>query len=86
MTKVCKTCKQEKNVSEFYTYKNRLKKIRPHCIPCYSNNRDKQDWQQWRKGWPYKGDIKDANYLADRKALFDYHGNGWWWGNNDKEA
>mgnify|MGYP003145898621 CR=1 FL=1 len=37
----------------------------------------------WRKhpskGFPYKGDIDDPEYLKDRAAVFAENGNGWWW-------
>ena len=37
------------------------------------------DWQDWTKGWQYKGDIDDPQYLKDRDKLFKENGNGWWW-------
>ena len=37
------------------------------------------DWQDWKKGWQYKGDIDDPQYLKDRDKLFKENGNGWWW-------
>ena len=37
------------------------------------------DWQDWKKGWQYKGDTDDPQYLKDRSKLFKENGNGWWW-------
>ena len=37
------------------------------------------DWRGWKKGWRYKGDIDDPQYLKDRDKLFKENGNGWWW-------
>ena len=37
------------------------------------------DWQDWKKGWQYKGDVDDPQYLKDRDKLFKENGNGWWW-------
>ena len=86
MTKVCKTCKKRKPHSDFDTYHRKPDRHRPHCVVCQNEHRKSRDWQGGKKGWPYKGDIEDADYLSDRKSLFDYHGNGWWWGQGDKEA
>tara|TARA_R110000737_G_C14446547_1_gene462409 strand:- start:636 stop:809 length:174 start_codon:yes stop_codon:yes gene_type:complete len=40
---------------------------------------NKDDWKQWRKGWPYDGDVDDPIYLKERSELFNEAGNGWWW-------
>ena len=37
------------------------------------------DWRNTNKGWPYKGDLRDPEYLKDRDKLFKESGNGWWW-------
>ena len=37
------------------------------------------DWRAWKKGWKYKGDTDDPQYLKDRSKLFKENGNGWWW-------
>ena len=37
------------------------------------------DWRAWKKGWQYKGDVDDPEYLKDRSKLFKENGNGWWW-------
>jgi len=36
------------------------------------------DWRNTNKGWPYKGDLRDPEYLKDRDKLFKESGNGWW--------
>jgi len=36
------------------------------------------DWKRQPRGWPYKGDIHDPEYLKERSELFKEHGNGWW--------
>jgi hypothetical protein len=42
-------------------------------------DRNPHDWRKSPKGgFPYKG-IDDPKYIADRKALFEENGNGWWW-------
>ena len=33
----------------------------------------------WTKGWKYRGDVNDPEYLKDRDKLFKENGNGWWW-------
>tara|TARA_R110000744_G_scaffold281169_1_gene393097 strand:+ start:368 stop:583 length:216 start_codon:yes stop_codon:yes gene_type:complete len=35
--------------------------------------------KQWKRGWPYKGDVDDPRYMIDRKEVFKESGNGWWW-------
>ena len=37
------------------------------------------DWRAWKKGWQYKGDVDDPEYLKARSKLFKENGNGWWW-------
>ena len=44
------------------------------------------DWRQYpKKEWPYKGDVKEPQYLKDRAELFADNKselapfNGWWW-------
>ena len=34
------------------------------------------DWRNTNKGWPYKGDLRDPEYLKDRDKLFKESGNG----------
>ena len=40
--------------------------------------RKKDDWKNWKKGFPYKNGINSKQYKNDRKALEIKHGNGWW--------
>jgi len=84
MSRVCKTCKKEKSSEHFCAYHGSPDTLRPHCIECQKAHRQTRDWQGWRKGWPYKGDIRDAEYLKDRRKLFNESGNGWWWGQSGK--
>jgi len=37
------------------------------------------NWKSQKCGWPYDGDIDDAEYLRDRRNIFNNNGNGWWW-------
>ena len=37
------------------------------------------DWRGWTKGWKYRGDVNDPEYLKDRDKLFKENGNGRWW-------
>ena len=38
------------------------------------------DWKNGIRGWRYKGNAPtDPEWIADRDALFQENGNGWWW-------
>ncbi len=80
MTKVCQTCNKEKHHADFYAYHANPNRLRPHCKQCQGLKRQSRDWQGWKQGWPYKGDIDDMEYLKDRAETFMENGNGWWWG------
>ena len=58
--------------------KNQNKRERPRKKVRNNVSRN-LDWQDWKKGWQYKGDIDDPQYLKDRDKLFKENGNGWWW-------
>ena len=58
--------------------KNQNKRERPRKKVRNNVSRN-LDWQDWTKGWQYKGDIDDPQYLKDRDKLFKENGNGWWW-------
>ena len=58
--------------------KNQNKRERPRKKVRNNVSRN-LDWQDWKKGWQYKGDIDDPQYLKDRSKLFKENGNGWWW-------
>ena len=60
------------------TLKNQNKRERPRKKVRNNVSRN-LDWQDWKKGWQYKGDIDDPQYLKDRDKLFKENGNGWWW-------
>ena len=58
--------------------KNQNKRERPRKKVRNNVSRN-LDWQDWKKGWQYKGDVDDPQYLKDRDKLFKENGNGWWW-------
>ena len=58
--------------------KNQNKRERPRKKVRNNVSRN-LDWQDWKKGWQYNGDIDDPQYLKDRDKLFKENGNGWWW-------
>ena len=80
----CRTCKKEKKSTEFYFAHSYSETLRPDCIKCGNKSRRLYSWEVQKRGWPYRGDVNDAEYLRDRQETFNNNGNGWWWfvGNN----
>ena len=75
----CRTCKKEKQSTEFYLAHSSSERLKPDCIKCGNKLRKLYRWQVQKRGWPYRGDINDAEYLKDRQKTFNNNGNGWWW-------
>ena len=79
LVKRCRTCKKEKKAVEFYIANRYSGTLRPDCIKCVSKSRKLYSWVSQKRGWPYLGDVNDAEYLRDRQKTFNNNGNGWWW-------
>ena len=77
--KKCRNCKKEKKSIEFYLAHGHSEKLRPECIKCGNKSRKLDNWKSQKCGGPYDGDIDDAEYLRDRRNIFNNNGNGWWW-------
>ena len=76
--KRCRSCKKEKQSTEFYFAHGNYETLRLDCIKCGKELVKSYDWKRQRSGWPYGGDIDDAKYLEDRRNTFNNNGNGWW--------
>ncbi len=75
----CRTCKKEKQSTEFYLAHGSSERLKLDCIKCGNKLRKLYRWKVQKRGWPYRGDINDAEYLSDRQKTFNNNGNGWWW-------